>query len=208
MLVGGTTTRCNYFFLPVVFLAAGFLVVALDFGDRFAFALVVALEADFAFVFAVEVFFFGDCLAVVFVVDFLVVDFAAAFFVAARFLGERVAVAFAAGFLAAAFFGAAFFFAAFLVAIFVAPDNRVSSSMIRHSLAPDKEQLRNAHEAAFHFTSIHQCKGESIGHNGLSYLSYRCRPPDLIHPSSRIEHTYPKFVKVNCCLACHRCHCW
>ncbi len=133
---------------------AGFLAVALAFGDRFAVALALGLAAGFAFVLVVEAFFLGDCFAVVFVVDFLAVDFAAAFLVAVRFLGERVAVAFAVGFFAAAFLVAVFFVAAFLVAIFVAPVCRASSSVIRRSLAPDKEQLRKSRKAGCHFTSV------------------------------------------------------
>jgi hypothetical protein len=214
-----------YFFLPAARLAGFLAAVVLALGDRLAVALAaffglavaafflgdclaVAFVVDrlavvFAAAFFVAVRFLGDCLAVALVVDFLAVDFAAAFLVAVRFLGERVAGFLAAVFFEAGFLAAAFFVAAFLVAIFVAPDDRVSSSVIRHSLAPGKEQLCKSRKADCHFTSIRYYEGESTGHNGLICASYRCRPPALLHLSSRIEHTYQDSVKMNCYLAWH-----
>lgn len=107
-MVGVPTRQC--YFLPAAVFAAGFAAVALVFGERLAVAFVVGFAAGLAL--AVAPVFFGDCFAVVFVVDCVVVDFAAAVEVAARFLGDRVAVV----------LEAVVFFATCLVAILLAPD--------------------------------------------------------------------------------------
>ena len=114
IFVGEPTGRPYLVVLPPVVLP-GFPAVAFAFGDRFGFGFAVVFGLAAGFALAVAPVFFGDCFAVVF-----------------------VPVVFAP-----VFFGAGFFVPACFVAILVAPVIcRVSSSMIRHSLAPGKEQLR------------------------------------------------------------------